>query len=125
MEFKKYLQRISYEGPINTSASTLKKLCDCHTKNVPFDILDMFGGEKKLLSLEKIYQSTVVKRRGGFCYENNGLFCWLLKELGFNVDILEAKAYVAAKKEFNPDFDHMCLMVSRCIKNIYTHCFLA
>jgi len=61
--------------------------------------------------LEKIYNDIVVNKRGGFCYENNGLFCWLLREIGFNVEILQGQAYVRAKKEFLPEFDHMCLMV--------------
>ena len=111
MDIKQYLQRINYDGPINTNADTLKKLCDCHTKNVPFDVLDMFGGQRKVLSLEKIYHDIVVNKRGGFCYETNGLFCWLLREIGFNVDILQSQAYIHSKKEFLSEFDHMCLMV--------------
>ena len=116
MNTKQYLQRINYDGPINTSADTLKKLCDCHTKNVPFDVLDMFCGQRNVSSLEKIYCDIVVNKRGGFCYETNGLFCWLLREIGFDVDILQGQAYVHAKKALLPQFDHMCLVVLSILK---------
>ena len=33
----------------------------------------------------------VTRRRGGFCYEHNGLFAVVLRELGFTVDLLEAR----------------------------------
>ena len=48
--------------------------------------------------------------RGGFCYELNGLFAALLKQIGFNVSILSA-GVKNEKGEFSPDFDHMTLMV--------------
>jgi len=73
--------------------------------------LTFFGGKRKVLSLEKIYNDIVVNKRGGFCYENNGLFCWLLREIGFNVEIMQGQVFVSAKKEYLPEFDHMCLMV--------------
>lgn len=53
-----------------------------------------------MLSLKKI----VSRRRGGFCYELNGLFAWLLQELGFQVTLLSARA---AHKDgrYGPEFD--------------------
>jgi N-hydroxyarylamine O-acetyltransferase len=53
----------------------------------------------------------VRRRRGGFCYELNGLFAALLRELGFNVNMLSAGA-ANAEGIFGPDFDHMALMVT-------------
>src|SRR5438034_2979721 len=47
---------------------------------------------------------------GGYCYELNGCFAWLLKRLGFKVSMVSARV---AKKEggFSPDFDHLTLLV--------------
>ena len=33
----------------------------------------------------EIAPALVTRRRGGYCFELNGLFAWLLKELGYNV----------------------------------------
>ena len=49
-------------------------------------------------------------RRGGFCYELNGLFAALLSELGYTVQMLAAHV----RREdggFGPEFDHMLLKV--------------
>jgi N-hydroxyarylamine O-acetyltransferase len=53
----------------------------------------------------------VGQRRGGFCYELNGLFAWLLRELGFEVQLLSA-GVMGAGGEFGPPFDHMALAVT-------------
>ena len=114
MDVKQYLKRINYNGPLNPDASTLKELCGCHMKSVSFDTYDMFGGRRKELSLEKIYNDIVIKKRGGFCYENNSLFTWLLKKLGFKVSVLQGQSYRASKDVFGPKYDHMCMLV-RCL----------
>ncbi|XP_076819051.1 arylamine N-acetyltransferase, pineal gland isozyme NAT-10-like [Clavelina lepadiformis] len=109
MDTQKYLDRIKYNGTLDTSSTTLKKLCICHASNVPFEMFDMFGGQRKTLDLEKIYNNIVLKRRGGLCYENNGLFSWLLKNLGFDVKLIQAQLFIGTK--FSPKFDHLVMMV--------------
>ena len=111
MDVNEYLKRINYHGPLNANASTLRELCDCHTRNVPFEHFDMFGGQRKELSLEKIYNNIVKKKRGGLCYDNNSLFTWLLKELGFNVTIHQGQPWNRKRNNFNEKFDHMCMLV--------------
>jgi N-hydroxyarylamine O-acetyltransferase len=60
---------------------------------------------------EAAFYDKIIKHcRGGFCYELNGSFANLLKELGFKVSMLSAR--VARKGGgFSPDFDHMTLLV--------------
>jgi len=111
MDLQKYLNRIKFSGPLGTDCDTLTKLCECHLHNIPFETLDMFGGPRKVLDLEKIYNDLVVRQRGGFCYENNGLFAWLLTEIGFEVKILQAQAWVKQRMSYDPMFDHMLLLV--------------
>jgi N-hydroxyarylamine O-acetyltransferase len=50
----------------------------------------------------------VRRRRGGFCYELNGLFAWGLRELGFNVDILHAAFYSNA--QYKAYDNHMAMV---------------
>jgi N-hydroxyarylamine O-acetyltransferase len=58
-----------------------------------------------------LFDKVVLRRRGGFCYELNGLFASLLGQLGFNVTMLSA-GVARPGGGFGPDFDHMTLMVS-------------
>jgi N-hydroxyarylamine O-acetyltransferase len=50
-------------------------------------------------------------RRGGFCYELNGLFAWLLKQIGFGVSYLEARD-IHDDGSLGPEFDHLALLVT-------------
>lgn len=50
------------------------------------------------------------QRRGGFCYELNGLFAVLLRQLGFEVALLSARV-TTADGGFGPEYDHLALLV--------------
>ena len=64
-----------------------------------------------MLEDEALFAKVVGHRRGGFCYELNGLFASLLRELGY--DVVKLSARVANDQgEFGPDFDHMTLLVT-------------
>jgi len=55
-------------------------------------------------------QKIVVENRGGFCYELNGLFNELLRELGFVTRLLSARV-AAADGSFTPEYDHAAILV--------------
>lgn len=77
---------------------------------IPFEDLDI--PDKRIeLDLNKIFDKIIPTKRGGFCYELNGLFHWLLTSLGFKVDMLSARVFNSQKNEFGPEFDHMTLLV--------------
>jgi N-hydroxyarylamine O-acetyltransferase len=61
------------------------------------------------LSVAAFYDKIVRHRRGGFCCELNGLFGWLLEDLGFEVSLLSGRVFDGAEE--GPDFDHMVLLV--------------
>jgi len=78
--------------------------------NVPFENLDIGLKRPIQLSEEALWNKIIVQKRGGFCYELNGLFAWLLKQIGFDVKYLNARVY---NHEGGPgiDFDHLALLV--------------
>ena len=76
---------------------------------VPFENLDIHLGVPIELSVPVFFEKIVTRRRGGFCYELNGLFAWLLAELGFRVQLLSAR--VAGPNGLSPEFDHMLILV--------------
>src|SRR2546426_8959332 len=106
-----YLERINYHGSLSPTAETLRELQVAHLLSVPFENLSILAGQAIVLEDEALFTKIVANRRGGFCYEANGLFAALLRALGFDVAMLSAEVANAAG-EFGPDFDHMTLMVT-------------
>ena len=106
-----YLQRIQVNKTENLSYSFLSKLHEQHLFTIPFENLDIANGKKIVLEENRIYEKIVVCGRGGYCYELNGLFCWLLRSLGFTVSMVSARVYKPKKDTFTPEFDHMVLLV--------------
>ena len=111
MDTTRYLQRLNYTGSTEPTAETLRQLHLAHLQSVPFENLSIHSNESIVLEDQALYEKIVSRRRGGFCYELNGLFASLLRALGF--DVVKLSARVAnANGEFGPDFDHMTLMVT-------------
>ena len=85
MKVEDYLARIGYRGGRGPSAANLAALVKAHRLAVPYETLDLWRGRHVTLATEEIYDKVVTRRRGGYCFELNGLFAWLLRELGYNV----------------------------------------
>jgi len=111
MDLKEYLSRIGVHKIGNPSLEFLSELHVKHLYSIPFEDLDIPDRAKIILDLERIYSKIIPTKRGGFCYELNGLFHWLLVQLGFNVEMLSARVYNHQKMELGPEFDHMTLLV--------------
>jgi N-hydroxyarylamine O-acetyltransferase len=111
MNIEAYLKRINYHGPLTPTAETLRDLQVAHLLNVPFENLSIHSGEEIVLDDEALFAKIVENRRGGFCYEVNGLFASLLRALGFEVSMLAAEV-CNSEGEYGPEFDHMTLMVT-------------
>ena len=110
MDLDSYLRRIGYEGPREPSAATLRSLHRQHLFTVPFENLDIHLGIPIVLDLDLLYEKIVNRHRGGFCYELNGLFAALLRELGYRVELLSGRVR-NPDGGFGPEFDHMLLKV--------------
>jgi N-hydroxyarylamine O-acetyltransferase len=111
MDVNAYLDRINYTGALAPSAETLRGLHVAHLMSVPFENLDIPLRRPIVLDEAALFNKIVERRRGGFCYELNGLFACLLRELGFNVQMLSA-GVMGRDGQFGPDFDHMTLLVT-------------
>lgn len=111
MNIEAYFKRINYSGSLEPAAKTLRDLQVAHLLAVPFENLSIHSGEPIVLNEDALFGKIVENRRGGFCYEANGLFAGLLRALGFDVTMLSA-GVVTKDGGFGPDFDHMTLMVT-------------
>lgn len=106
-----YLKRIGCEREFVPSLKYLKVLHRNHLLHIPFENLDIHIGNEIILDIQKIYQKVIKRRRGGFCYELNGLFCHLLYNLGFDVKMISARV-VDSDGSNPPEFDHLAVIVN-------------
>src|SRR5690606_22415410 len=92
MNVEKYLERIQFTNtPIYPDYITLEELVECHLRHIPFENIDIQQRIPIRLHTGSFYEKVVVRRRGGYCYELNGLFCELLRQLGYNVTMLSGR----------------------------------
>jgi len=106
-----YLKRIGYSGSTAPTVQTLRGLHLAHLLTVPFENLDIPLLHRPLvLEADALFEKLVVGRRGGICYELNGLFAQLLRSLGFEVDLLSAAVFRLGGTWGAP-FDHVALRV--------------
>ena len=111
MNIEKYLARIGMDriGVVPDIAG-LKMLQRQHLLNVPFENLDIHWRRPIVLDIDSFYQKIVERNRGGFCYELNGLFNQLLRELGFETRLLSARVAMS-DGTFTPEYDHAAILV--------------
>lgn len=109
MRIENYLARISYPDLHQISISSLFKLHQSHVYNIPFECLDIHLGIPITMNVENIYKKVVSYFRGGFCYELNALFNWLLNQLGYEASIISAQ--IINGNQAGPEYDHMAIRV--------------
>lgn len=88
---KAYLERIGFSGEMNRSVETLRTLQRLHIHTVPYENLDIIDRIPISLEIDNIFDKIVTRKRGGYCFELNALFGWLLRELGYEVTDLFAR----------------------------------
>ncbi|NEM97515.1 arylamine N-acetyltransferase family protein [Pontibacter burrus] len=109
MDVQLYLDRIGYKGPVSVSKEVLFELQAAHLLSVPFENLDIHYNNEIKLDIASIYKKVVINRRGGFCYELNGLFYHLLKEIGFDVQMISGRVY-SKDGNYGAEYDHLALI---------------
>lgn len=111
MNISAYCERIHYAGPLEPTPQTLLALQRAHLFSVPFENLDIPFGRALRLDEAGLMDKIITRRRGGFCYELNGLFSRLLRGLGYLVVLLNARG-LNDDGSLGIDFDHLALMVT-------------
>jgi N-hydroxyarylamine O-acetyltransferase len=107
---KDYLERIGADkADLKPNLESLRFLQRGHLLAVPFENLDIHWKRPIVLDLEKFRTKIVTERRGGFCYELNGLFNELLRSIGFKTKLISARVYNGT--DHGPEFDHAAIIV--------------
>lgn len=99
-KLRKYFERIGLEMPeeLTPDSELLKRLHYAHCTTVPYENLDILRGIPLPMEPEGLYRKIVEQGRGGYCFELNGLFRWLLRQLGYKVTDYAAR-YLRGERE--------------------------
>ncbi len=110
MNLSRYLHRISAPEPGRPTIALLRDLLRAHVMSVPFENVDVQLGRRLSMDVESAYDKIVERGRGGWCYEQNGLFGWALREAGFEV-MRVAAGVMRHERGEAADANHLCLLV--------------
>jgi N-hydroxyarylamine O-acetyltransferase len=110
-ELDRYFARIDYRGSREPSLPVLHALTAAHTQHIPFENLDVLLGRRMELGFDALFDKLVRRGRGGYCFEQNGLFLEVLTTLGFDVTPLSARVRLERSRDFIPARTHLCLRV--------------
>lgn len=91
LDLQRYFARIGYAGTPAADLDTLRALTELHPAAIPFEAIDVLLGRPVDLGLGAIQAKLIEGGRGGYCFEQNGLFKRVLDMLGFEVEGLIAR----------------------------------
>ena len=105
-----YLARIGHAGGRAPTRENLAALQKAHLLSVPYENLNAYFNRPSTLALDVLYDQIVTRRRGGYCFELNGLFAPLLRALGYSVREFFAR-WIDGEKDAVPVRRHRILRV--------------
>lgn len=86
-----YLRRVHLNGTVRPDLASLQALHLAHMAAIPFENVDVRLRRPIRLDLDSLQAKLVARRRGGYCFEHNTLFAAVLRQIGFEVETLEAR----------------------------------
>ena len=110
MKLEQYLNRVGFTRSLEPNLETLIALHRAHLQTIPYENLEIHFGRKLKLNLKRIFERLVLERRGGWCYEMNGLFAWVLREIGFDVRLVSTQV-TRVDGSLTAPGDHVALIV--------------
>jgi N-hydroxyarylamine O-acetyltransferase len=107
-----YFSRIGYAGPTTPTLDLLRTLQLRHTMTFPFENLDSVLGRPVPLDMPSLIAKLIGDRRGGYCFEQNGLLADVLTTLGFTVTPLAARVRLGVPDGVATGRTHMLLKIT-------------
>jgi N-hydroxyarylamine O-acetyltransferase len=106
------LKRIKSEHLKSVSFENLKELHSNNLLSIPWENYSVAHNDHLTLDLKFIYEKLIVQGRGGWCYELNQLFAWLLEQLGYKLKFVSCRNFVITEQKFYPWKGHVVVMVN-------------
>lgn len=92
------------------SVPFLAALTSAHVARFAFSSVGPMLGEHLPLDLDALYERIVLQARGGYCFEQNGLFFEVLQELGFDARLYLGR--VIYDQDVHPGLTHRITLVA-------------
>ncbi|SKB89159.1 arylamine N-acetyltransferase family protein [Sphingopyxis flava] len=83
---RRYLARIDYAGPIAPTLDVLQALQAAHLAAIPFEAFDALVDGAVDIDPDAVDAKLIDCGRGGYCFEQNGLFLRALRAIGFDAE---------------------------------------
>lgn len=110
-DLEAYFERVGYRGSCAPTLDTLHALVAAHIQSIPFENLDVLRGVPIQIGPAAVWRKLVVDRRGGYCFEQNGLFLQVLEALGYRVTPIGARVRLQRPRDYIPPRTHLFLSV--------------
>jgi N-hydroxyarylamine O-acetyltransferase len=91
LDLDAYCRRIGFAGPRTATRATLEQLVARHAAAIPFENIEVLARRVPALDTAGLQRKMVAQRRGGYCFEQNGLLRRVLQAFGFDAHPLEAR----------------------------------
>ena len=111
IDLQAYARRIDFEGQLTPTRETLVQLVERHAATIAFENVDVLAGRVPRLGPAALQHKLVRQRRGGYCYEQNGLFLAVLRQVGFEAHRLEARVRAGVPADVVTARTHLALRV--------------
>ena len=106
-----YFARIGYGGPVVPTLEVLQAISAGHVDAIPFENLDVLLGRPIELTRDALMDKLVLGRRGGYCFEQNGLLLEVLQAIGFAARPLSARVRFQQPRDVTPARTHLFVQV--------------
>lgn len=111
-DLQAYFDRIGFSGEPRGDRATLAELVARHAASIPFENLNPFLGFPVELGPDALVGKLVRQQRGGYCYEQNGLFAHVLESIGFDFTPLAARVLWMQSDDAVTPRTHKLLLVN-------------
>lgn len=98
----RYFERIAWRGAGTLDVETLHALTQAHAQAIPFENIDVLLHRPIDIEPEAIWHKLVEERRGGYCFEQNGLFLEILRTMGFDAHPLGGRVRLGTPDRSTP-----------------------
>lgn len=89
-----YLERLNFSGTVQPTEDCLKALHRAQAYTIPFENFDILLGRGVTLDPATLCDKLVQHKRGGYCFELNGLFLMALRTIGYDGRALLARVHL-------------------------------
>lgn len=96
-----YFNRIGLDLDIDNlilDTELLNQVQYAHVTNIPYENLDILNNIPLNLDNESLFDKMIINNRGGYCFEINSLYNWLLQEIGYKTTNYMAR-YIRGEKD--------------------------